>query len=54
MILNVLLILIWYIAKPNFRYKCDRRAVHTCELDGAFGGGPSSEALKRGGLLTVI
>ena len=44
------LILIWYVAWPNFRYKCDGRGVHACELDGAFGGDPSSEVLKRGGL----
>ena len=28
--------------------------MHTCELDGAFGGDPSSEVLKRGGLHLVI
>ena len=44
------LILIWYVTGPNFRYKCDGRGVHACELDGALGGDPSSEVLKCGGL----
>ena len=31
--LTLILILIWYVTGPNFRYKCDRRGVHACELD---------------------
>ena len=48
------LILIQYVARPNFRYKCDRRGVCSCQLSGAMGGNPSSEALKPGSLQLVI
>ena len=29
-----ILFLIWYVAGPVFRYKCDGRGVRACELDG--------------------
>jgi len=48
------LILIWYVAGPNFRYKCDGRGVCACELDGALGGDLSFEVLKHGGLHLVV
>lgn len=28
----------WYVTGPNFRYKCDRRGLCVCELNGALGG----------------
>ena len=45
----LILILMWYIAGPNFRYKCDGRRVRTCKSDGALDGEPSLEVLKCGG-----
>ena len=50
----MILILILYVAKPNFRYKCDGTGVRACELDGGFGGDPPFEVLKRGGLHLVV
>ena len=47
-------ILIRYVVGPNFRYKCDGRGVRACDLDGDFGGDPSSEVLRRGGLHLVV
>ena len=43
-----------YVAGPNFRYNCDGRGVRACELDGALGGDPSFEILKRGGLYLIV
>ena len=46
--------LVVYVAGPNFRYKCDGRGVRACELDGALGGDPSFEVLKRAAGLHLI
>ena len=35
----LILILMWYVAGPNFRYRCDGRGVRACKSDGALGGG---------------
>ena len=52
----LILILMWYVTGPNFRhnYKCDWREVRACELNGALGGDPSSEVLRRGDLHLVV
>ena len=52
--LYLILILIQYVAGPNFRYKCDGSGVRACELNGALCGDPSSEVPKRGGLHLVV
>ena len=52
--LTLISILIWYIAGPNFRYKCDGRGVCACEVGGALGGDLSSEVLRHGGLHLVV
>ena len=50
-----LLVLLWYAAVPNFRYKCNERGVRACETDDdALGGDPSFEVLKCGGLHLVV
>ena len=51
--MTVSLILILYIARHDFRYKCDGRGGRARELDGALGGNPSFEVLERGGLHLV-
>ena len=46
------LILMWYVAGPNFRYRCDWRGVRPCKSDGALGRDPLLEVL--GGLHLVV
>ena len=48
------LILMWYVAGPNFRHRCDGRGVRTCKSDGALGDDPLLEVLKSGGLHLVV
>ena len=50
----LVLILILYVAGPNFRYSCDGRGVRACELGGAWGGDQTFEVPKRGGLHLVV
>ena len=52
--MTVSLILILYIARHDFRYKCDGRGGRARELDGALGGNPSFEVLEHGGLHLVV
>ena len=52
--LTLISILIWYVAGPNFWYKCDGRGVCACEVGGALGGDLLSEVLRHGGLHLVV
>ena len=52
--LTLISILIWYVAGPNFRYKCDGRGVCASEVGGALGGDLSSQVLRHGGRHLVV
>ena len=48
------LILMWYVAGPNFRYRCDGRGVRACKSDGALGDDPLLDVLKSGGFHLAV
>ena len=50
----MILVLMLYVAGPNFRYRCDGRGVRTCKSDGALGDDPLLEVLKSGVFHLVV